>query len=82
MADIDTLLEIAADADSGTSRSASATRSIPTKPRREYLGETLGALREVQDRALSGRDPQALADLTRLADHARALSEGLQAPLA
>jgi hypothetical protein len=46
------------------------------------LGDTLAALREVQDGALGGRDPQALAELTRLADHARSLSEGLQKPLA
>jgi hypothetical protein len=46
------------------------------------LGDTLAALRDVQDRALSGRDPQALVELTRLANHARALSEGLQKPLA
>lgn len=46
------------------------------------LGDTLAALREVQDHALGGRDPQALVELTRLADHARALSEGLQKPLA
>ncbi len=45
------------------------------------LGETLAALRKVQDRALGGHDPQALAELTRLADHARALAEGLQKPL-
>ena len=46
------------------------------------LGETLAAIRAVQDSALSGRDPASLAELTRLADHARRLSEGLQAPLA
>ena len=46
------------------------------------LGDTLAALRGVQDDALGGRDPQALANLTRLADHARTLSEGLQKPLA
>jgi hypothetical protein len=46
------------------------------------LGDTLAAVREVQDGALSGRDSQALVELTRLADHARALSEGLQKPLA
>jgi hypothetical protein len=46
------------------------------------LGATLGALRAVQEAALSGRDPAALAELTRLADHARRLSEGLQHPLA
>lgn len=45
------------------------------------LGDTLAALREVQDGALGGR-AQALAELTRLADHARSLSEGLQKPLA
>jgi hypothetical protein len=46
------------------------------------LGDTLAALREVQDGALGGRNSQALVELTRLADHARALSEGLQKPLA
>jgi hypothetical protein len=46
------------------------------------LGDTLAAMRAVQDSALSGRDPESLAELTRLADHARRLSEGLQAPLA
>jgi hypothetical protein len=46
------------------------------------LGDTLAALRAIQARALDGRDPQALAELTRLADHARSLSDGLQAPLA
>ena len=46
------------------------------------LGETLAAIRAVQGSALSGHDPGALAELTRLADHARRLSEGLQAPLA
>lgn len=46
------------------------------------LGETLGELRKIQDRALSGRDPQALAELARLAGHARELAEGLQPPLA
>ena len=35
------------------------------------LGETLTAIRAVQDRALSGREPDALAELTRLSDHAR-----------
>jgi hypothetical protein len=44
------------------------------------LGDTLRALREVQIRALDGRDPLALAELTRLAGHAGALSEGLQPP--
>lgn len=46
------------------------------------LGDTLAALRENQAEALDGRDPVALSELTRLADHARALSEGLQQPLA
>ncbi len=46
------------------------------------LGETLGALRDIQPAALDGRDPAALSELTRLADHARALSDGLQQPLA
>jgi hypothetical protein len=46
------------------------------------LGETLTAIRAVQDEALRGRDPQALAELTRLTDHAQSLSEGLQSPIA
>jgi hypothetical protein len=45
------------------------------------LGVTLAALRAVQDQALSGRDPDALRKLGRLAGHAQALAEGLQAPL-
>jgi hypothetical protein len=48
----------------------------------EALGEMLAAIRTVQDEALRGRDSQALAELTRLAGHARSLSEGLQAPFA
>jgi len=45
------------------------------------LGDTLAALRSIQDRALTGRDTDALQELTRLAGHAQALAAGLQPPL-
>jgi hypothetical protein len=42
------------------------------------LGEALSALRAVQDRALTVRDPAALHELARLAGHAQQLADGLQ----
>jgi hypothetical protein len=45
------------------------------------LGETLAALRGLHEQALSGTDPESLRELGRLAGHAQALAEGLQAPL-
>lgn len=45
------------------------------------LGDTLAALRSIQDRALTGRDADALQELSRLAGHAQALAAGLQPPV-
>lgn len=44
------------------------------------LGETLTALRAVQDEALTGRAPAALRDLARLAGHAQELAGGVETP--